>query len=222
MNSSQSSSICLVCKEIIGNSKLITCSSCAKIYHQVRKFHLIKDCLLYTEDEIKKYSISKCDVCRTPKEQTNRIRCFICNKNDGILKKIRDKTDRWGHIGCVKYFFIPLKFENGFTFFKLDKALPDDTWIGDCSICSKSSKNDFLVKCNKQSCNKYFHSKCLKNKPTLIDSLKEGLMTYCIVHCDEHKSLKKTGDKLQDVKTYGKNINNTEGNFNSNSQLTTR
>jgi hypothetical protein len=134
--------------------------------------------LLYTDDEIRLYNITLCDVCRsleTLKEHRDfgkkEAKCCLCHSKEGVLKQLRDKNIKWTHLNCINWFgFVKLKKENDFSFFQVEAGLPSNTWTGDCSICDKMRKDDFLVKCADKNCNKYFHTKCIKEK--LKDNIK--------------------------------------------------
>lgn len=118
------------------------------------------------------------------------IRCYFCRKNDGFLKKLKERKDKWTHVQCMKWFMsIKLYFENGYSMFKIDKDLPGYIWMGECSYCNKTQKGDFFVKCKRESCDKCFHSKCVLNSPLknmLEEVSAEKNLKYYIIHCEEH------------------------------------
>jgi hypothetical protein len=161
----------------------------------------MKECIIYSDEEIKNFNINKCDVCRTldnlqvSKEErdkiSSQIKCCFCYKNDGILKKFKEKKDKWTHVNCMKWFInIRLYYENGFSIFKSDKPMPEYIWMEECSMCRKTVKGDFFIKCGKQACNKYFHSRCVNNK-SMLDVIKgvDNRINYYIYHCDEHSNI---------------------------------
>lgn len=175
-----------------------------------KKILTLKECFLYSDEDLKKYNISACDVCRfsaayaedvkdeQKKEQLlakwkKEIICCFCRKSDGYLKKIViDKNSKWTHVQCMKW-FLPLKLvsENGFNFFKTDKNLPGQIWTEECCFCNKTEKGDFLVSCNKQNCGKYFHTKCVlassNGNKFLVEEIKlEKNQSYTIFYCEEH------------------------------------
>jgi hypothetical protein len=142
-------------------------------------------------------------------------------KNDGFLKKLKEKKDKWTHIPCMKWFLnIKLSFENGFSIFRADKVLPVSIWTEECTYCKKTVKGDFFVKCCKQACNKHYHTKCILGSPDLKQLLEDiktpdNKITYYLFHCDIHsikitlsiENSKKQNKNNLDLKTYGKKFN---------------
>lgn len=85
----------------------------------------------------------------------------------------------------MKWFWnVRLASENGFTIFKTDKPLECSIWTEECSLCKKTVKGDFFIKCNKATCEKYFHSRCIPY--TCIEEIKVERVNYFLCHCEEH------------------------------------
>ncbi len=113
------------------------------------------------------------------------IKCLFCGKKEGILKILKEKKDKWTHINCMKWFLnVRLASENGFTIFKTEKNLPGSIWTEECSSCKKTVKGDFFIKCNRLGCEKYFHTKCIRNN--CVEEIKANGITYFLFHCEEH------------------------------------
>jgi hypothetical protein len=151
---------------------------------------------LYTDDEIKKNNISYCDVCRALElTQENQIeafkkdaKCCFCFSKEGVLKKIREKKEKWTHLNCVSWFGTSIKLvrENGFSLFKVEKPICSGTWTETCHFCNKTAKEDFFVKCSGKTCNKYYHTKCVQNNlKENINLLQLNEITAISFWCEE-------------------------------------
>jgi len=147
---------------------------------------------------MKKYNITMCDLCRSCEAQDEetrdkyfkKIKCFLCHKKDGVLRNLYLRQQKkWTHINCMRWFrFIKLKRENGFAIFVSDQDVDEKTWLEDCKSCKKTiCGGDFLIKCSKKLCDKYFHSKCASTQSTqetILDNF-----NYKILHCEEHGNI---------------------------------
>ena len=153
---------------------------------------LTQECSFYTEEELKKYNITMCDVCRSVEMQEEnekanylkKIKCHFCNKKDGVLLKLQLKQEKWTHVNCMRwYIFLKLTRENGFVYFKSEQDICSGTWLAECRHCNKTL-SDFFIKCSNKCCEKYFHSRCANSQS--VEELVLDKFRYKLFKCAEH------------------------------------
>jgi hypothetical protein len=190
------------------------------------KTPLIQECSYYSEEELKKYNITMCDICRSVEMQEEKakesyfkkIKCHFCNKREGVLLKLHIKQEKWAHTNCIRwYIFLKMTRENGFVVFKSEQEICDKTWLAsDCEHCKKTL-SDFFIKCSNKNCERYFHSKCASSQNVeelVLDKFKYKLFK-CAKHGKKYFDIAK-GKELEKTRTYGKNVNsnnNTSANI---------
>ena len=90
--------------------------------------------------------------------------CYLCQKQTQILKAfIINDQYKFIHIDCAKWFceigIIVDPSNQSRSVFNLNFPLNKLVFINSCSICNKSEKNTFFIKCS--NCDKYYHNKCI-------------------------------------------------------------
>jgi hypothetical protein len=172
---------------------------------------------MYTDEEMKIYSITKCDMCRDKfdkKEKPQKNICKLCYEIGEMMKKYKNnKQKSWVHTNCVKWFMsnVKIEVESSFIVFNEIKPKLNDVIIEDCMKCGKS--NGLKVKCSVKSCDFLLHQGCIEtsliNEEAHCDRTKFKFLSFRCEKCTASRAQNKKVDKFLETKTYGKDVNNT-------------